>query len=51
MNEEDGKMVCTSDNNHVLRMEEVNQYINDEKTFDWLKFRMKIRRGKLIHRR
>ncbi|MFA6359003.1 MAG: hypothetical protein WCY09_10195 [Candidatus Omnitrophota bacterium] len=46
------RLICKSNHNHIISYEkELLPYKNGEKDFIWLKARMKIRLGKLIHKR
>jgi len=52
MTEEEGRYICTGYHNHILSTEkELQRYWQGEKSMEWLKSRMKIRLGKLVHKR
>jgi len=49
---ENGHLNCRSNTLHVLNMEkEVKRFESGEKDRAWLQFRMKVRLGKMVHRR
>ncbi len=52
MNNDGVRFVCGKNPNHIISIDkEFTRYINGEKDRDWLKARMKIRLGKLVHGR
>jgi hypothetical protein len=52
MQSESGRMICTENPNHILSIEkELNRYHSGEKDVEWLRSRMKVRLGKLVHHR
>lgn len=52
MSEDNGRLICAGNHNHILSIQlEWNRYTKGEKDMNWLRSRIKIRMGKLIHRR
>ena len=52
MASEGDRLICCANPNHILSIEkEWARYHAGEKDANWLAFRMKVRLGKLVHKR